>query len=340
MKINHDFKRNSTFGKTVRKLLSERSILGYFRNRFEWHVLPRVFYLKNYPIHLDIEPTSHCQLHCPMCFREHRKIENEGIMPLDLYKRIIDEIEGKVYSIKFTGRGEPLINKKFNLFLEYLKDKDFKEVALITNGQLLTEKLMNCMIDTGMDRIAFSIDGLKKEYEEIRAPIKYEEIYEIVKKLHELKKQRGSTKPLIRIQAVDSCVTDKEEFLKKWEPVSDEVNFLVFKDYSADKHSSKQAAYACPFLYQRLMVHWNGTVPMCVNDEYEEGVVGEVRSNPVHYVWHGKRMKGARKAHKMGLRDEAYKNCAKCALHREHHGFDNILYKVSTLVDKVRTEKQ
>ncbi len=340
MKINHDFTRKSTIGKTLRKWKSERSFLGFVKNRIEWHYFPRLSILKEYPVHVDIEPTSHCQLECPMCFRQHRTIENEGIMKMDLYKKIIDELEGKVYSLKFTGRGEPLINKKFSEMMEYLKGKKFGEIALITNGQLLTEKVMHSLIDNGVDRVAFSIDGNKDEYERIRAPIKYEEIVRIVTRFHELKKEKSSAKPLIRIQGVKSCINDEKEFLSTWEPISDEVLMLVFKDYSVNARGEKQAGYACPFLYQRAMIHWNGTVPMCINDEYEEGVMGDLNQKSMGEIWMDKKFQGARLVHQKGLRDKIYKNCAKCALQREGHGYKSLAYLAQTFWDKLAREKK
>lgn len=320
MKINHDIKSKSTVRKTINRWLSHRNMASYLRNRIEWHYFPRLSILKKYPVHIDIELSNYCQLKCPMCFRFHRPIENQGNMKFETFKKIIDEMSGKVYSIKFTGRGEPLMNKKFIHFMEYLDDKKFGEIAIITNGQLLTKEIMHSMIDNGMDRVAFSIDGLKEEYEKIRAPIKYEEILGIVRELHEIRKSKGVRKPLIRIQAVKTSIDKEQEFLKTWEGISDEILFLEYKDYSADAADEQQATYRCPLLYQRMMVHWDGTVPMCINDEYEESVMGNVLERNISDIWKGQTFQKARDVHKNELRDETYTNCAKCALHRKGHG--------------------
>ncbi len=320
MKINHDIIRKSSLRKTINRLKNEKSFIKYILNRVEWHYFPRLSLLKQYPIHIDIELTSHCQLKCPMCFRFHRPIKHQGNMSFETFKKIIDEISGKVYSIKFTGRGEPLLNKNFGKFIEYLKSKNFGEVAMITNGQLLNDEIMNLMVDVGMDRIAFSIDGLKEKYEQIRAPIKYEEIFEIVRKLYKLREKNGNKKPLIRIQGVESSIKMEKEFRRLWEPISDELLFLVYKDYSEDAKEKKQGNYPCPLLYQRMMIHWNGTVPMCINDEYEESILGNVLESSVKEIWKGDKFEKARNIHKKGLRDKAYKNCSHCTLHRVGHG--------------------
>jgi len=241
-------------------------------------------------------------------------------MKFETFKKIIDEISGKVYSIKFTGRGEPLMNKEFISFMEYLRDKNFGEIAIITNGQLLSKETMHSMIDNGMDRVAFSIDGLKEQYEKIRAPIKYEEILGIVRGLYELRKSKRTRKPLIRIQAVKTSIDEENEFLKQWEPISDEILFLEYKDYAEEAAGKEQAAYRCPLLYQRMMIHWDGTIPMCINDEYEESVMGNMLEQNINDMWTGQSFQKARDVHKNKRRSETYTNCAKCALHREGHG--------------------
>jgi radical SAM protein with 4Fe4S-binding SPASM domain len=255
-------------------------------------------------------------------------------MKFDTFRKIIDEISGKVYSIKFTGRGEPLINKDFPRFMEYLKNKKFGEIAIITNGQLLDDEKMLSIIDNGMDRIAFSIDGLKEEYETTRTPIKYEEIFGIVSKLYELSKIRGAQKPFIRIQGIKTSIDKEKEFLNIWESVSDEIFFLEYKDYSIDASDEEQADYRCPALYQRMMIHWDGTVPMCINDEYEEGVVGNILEKSICEIWNGQRLKRAREIHKEGLRSKVYKNCARCALHRKGHGKTSLGLIISNILRK------
>lgn len=320
MKINHDITSRGPINKTIRVWLAQRSVAGYLCNRIEWYYYPHLCILKGYPIHMDIELSSLCQLKCPMCFRFHKPVKNQGLMSLETFKKVIDEIEGKIYSIKFTGRGEPLMNRQFPAFLDYVKDKKFGEVTMITNGQLMNEETMLSMIENGIDRVAFSIDGLKEKYEEIRAPIKYEEIIDIVARLHALREKKRKKKPHIRIQGVKTSIDKDMEFLRTWGPLSDEILFLEYKDYSIEAEGSEQAGYRCPSLYQRMMVHWDGTVPMCINDEYEESVMGNIAHEHVKDIWRGPAFNEARRVHKDNLRSTVYGNCAKCALHREGHG--------------------
>ena len=320
MKINHDVIRKSSVTRTLKRWKRQRNLLGYFWNRFEWHFYPRFSLVRKYPIHMDFELTSRCQLKCPMCFRQHRNVDKQDDMQLKMFKNIINEISGKVYSIKFTGRGEPLMNKNFSSFMNILKEKNFGEVGIITNGLLMTQDLMHDIIDSGIDVVSFSIDGLKNEYETIRAPGKYEDIFSIVSRLKRLREQKGKHKPLIRIQSVKMKPEEENAYLDIWKPVSDDILFLYFKDYASEAQYTQMTDYTCPLPFQRMMVHFDGTVPMCINDEYEANIMGNIKNETVMSVWQGKRFKEARSIQKQGIRIEKYENCKSCALTRQGHG--------------------
>lgn len=320
MKINHDVIRKISLLKNLKRLKQQRNIIGYAWNRFQWHWYPRLFVVRPYPIHIDIELTSNCQLKCPMCFRQHRKIDNVGDMSFDLFKKIIDEIDGKVFSIKFTGRGEPLMHKEFPVFIKYLKKKSFGEIAMITNGLLMTEEIIRCIIENNMDFVSYSIDGLMEQYEKIRKPGKYNKIQATVRSHHNMRLKMNSNKPLIRIQSVKMDTKDETKYLNIWDPISDDIFFLHFKDYSTTAKNKQMAHYTCPLLYQRIMIHYDGTVPMCINDEYEEAIMGNVGEKSVQKIWLGKSFNEARDIQKSGARTNNYKNCFRCALTRVGHG--------------------
>ena len=52
----------------------------------------------------------------------------KGLMDFDLYKKVIDEIAGKVDAVRLSLRGEPTMNKHYRQAIKYAKDKGIKEV--------------------------------------------------------------------------------------------------------------------------------------------------------------------------------------------------------------------
>ena len=76
-----------------------------------------------------------------MCYTTYMKDHFKGIMKMDLYKKIIDEAAANnVYSIKLSWRGEPLLNPNLVEMIKYAKKKGIKDVAFLTNAELLTDK--------------------------------------------------------------------------------------------------------------------------------------------------------------------------------------------------------
>ena len=60
-------------------------------------------------------------------------------MKLDLFKKIIDEIEGKVQFVTLASRGEPLVSKDINEMIKYTSGK-FLNLKINSNASLLNEE--------------------------------------------------------------------------------------------------------------------------------------------------------------------------------------------------------
>jgi MoaA/NifB/PqqE/SkfB family radical SAM enzyme len=76
-----------------------------------------------FPLHLDIEVTSYCNLLCPMCPRTHRvqqgKWENR-MMKFSTFQKIIDEGAAKgLKAINLNNFGESLYNKEIVKMISY-----------------------------------------------------------------------------------------------------------------------------------------------------------------------------------------------------------------------------
>ena len=115
----------------------------------------------------------------------------KGIMKMDLYKKIIDEAsENNVYSIKLSWRGEPLLNPNLVEMIDTQK-KGIKDVAFLTNAELLTEKKSKELVESGLDWISISADGTDEIYNKIRFPAKFEETIEKIKYLKRLRNEKN-----------------------------------------------------------------------------------------------------------------------------------------------------
>jgi len=117
---------------------------------------------------LYIEPTSRCNLNCLMCFRRTWFDETPGHMMLDNFRRALDSAPDTVETIFFGGMGEPLFHPQI-VEMVRLASQRVKDVQLLTNATLLTEKMSAALLDSGLTMLWISIDSFDPEsYEEIR----------------------------------------------------------------------------------------------------------------------------------------------------------------------------
>jgi len=149
--------------------------------------LLRNTYLLSKPTSLQIEPTTRCNLRCPIC--QYPVWDRSGMdLSLKDFKRIIDKIPFLI-SLNIQGIGEPLLHKDLFAMIEYCKKKKII-VGFITNGTLLTEKISQRIVDSGVDWIGISIDSTQKEtYEKLRVGACFDTVLNNIKTLV---KVRGS----------------------------------------------------------------------------------------------------------------------------------------------------
>lgn len=63
----------------------------FLEYRRKWEKWPKTFTVGDFPLHLDIEVTCLCNLHCPFCATSYEPIGGKGFMSFETFKRIIDE---------------------------------------------------------------------------------------------------------------------------------------------------------------------------------------------------------------------------------------------------------
>ena len=284
---------------------------SYLVNRIRWHFFPRIHHLSDFPSHVDIEISSACNLRCPMCYTitdEFKKKVNVGMMDFELYKKLIDECAKRnLYSIRISFRGESFIHKDIFEMIKYAKDAGIKEVSSLTHGGMLDETKFRKLIELGLDWLTISFDGIGETYNKIRAPNNYDDQVSKIRRFHEIKKELGVAKPIIKVQSVLPAIAENPiEFHETFDPIVDQIGANPLIDYSHKAQDSEFIEnFTCPVLWQRLVIGSDGKVLLCSQDEYGLVIVGDVNEESIYDVWHGKKLRKARESHlkKMGVEE-------------------------------------
>jgi radical SAM protein with 4Fe4S-binding SPASM domain len=293
----------------------------YAEYRRLWEALPKGMEIRDYPLLVDLEMSSRCNLTCPMCPTVTEDFINKRVKPFkkgsfdySLAKKIIDEIAGKVFALRLSWVGEPTLNAHFTDVIRYAKDKGIREVSFLTNGTKLTLPYFKKISDAGADWITISIDGMGETYNSIRAPLKFDDTLKKIRDIQEYKKKNGLTKPVIKIQGVWPAVRENPElFYNTFEPITDLIAFNPLIDYlHKDTDIVYEPNFTCPQHYQRLVIGSNGQAAMCSNDDNVDVQVGDAFKQTIHEIWHGEKLNEIRRIHREKDGFKKIPSCARC----------------------------
>lgn len=118
-----------------------------------------------YPVISEVALTYRCNLACAFCYAGCAASglpggwSEERTMSDDEVCEVLDRIrrEGRCPSVSFTG-GEPTTRPGLPRFVRHAKGLGMK-VNLISNGQLLKDKLVGRLADAGLDSAQLSLEG-------------------------------------------------------------------------------------------------------------------------------------------------------------------------------------
>jgi len=294
----------------------------YKEYRKNWEEYPKNQFVSDYPLLVDIELSSVCNLKCPMCYTitdDFKNKVNATLMDYKLFIKIIDEIKDKVPAIRLSLRGEPMLHKQFIECISYAKNSGIKEVSFLTNGSKLDKEIFIKIMEAGADWITISIDGIDEMYESIRKPLKFSDTFQKVKDIKEIKNQYNRHRPVIKVQSVWPAIrANPSEYYNKFLQDSDLIAFNPLIDYLGnDEDIIYIDEFMCPQHYQRLVIGADGLAMMCSNDEENTVVVGNASSDSIHNIWHGEKLTSIRDTHK---KENGFMNipvCRKCYLPRK-----------------------
>jgi len=293
----------------------------YREYRKNWSEYPRNQHVSQYPLLVDIELSTLCNLKCPMCYTitdDFRGKVKAGLMDFDLFKKIIDEIGGHVPAVRLSLRGEPMVHPRFVECIRYAKNNGIKEVSTLTNGSKLTAGLFTEAMEAGIDWITVSVDGLNEVYERIRRPLKFKDILNKLKDIKKIKERNGAHRPVIKVQAIWPAIKDNpEEYYNTFLPLSDLIAFNPLIDYlGKDVEIAYEENFSCPQHYQRLVIGADGQVMMCSNDEDGTVIIGNAARETVYEIWHGEKLEDIRRIHRCKDGFMKIPACRRCYLPR------------------------
>ena len=257
---------------------------------------------------LIVEPTNTCNLRCTFCFVTEGMTREGGFMDFNLFKKVIDDSPGLEH-LCMHNWGEPLLHKDIFKMIEYASNAGVEYVVMNTNGTLLTEKMIDKIIDSPLNIIRFSIDGSAETFKKIRGV----ELAKIEKNILQLKEKKEAGRPELSMGVVftveEETQDETEEYIETWEKIVDHVRLQP-------KLIQSPRSEVCPEPfgkdYGKLVVLWNGTVIPCCVDYNATLVLGNALTDRVADLWHGREIERLREQHLSSEFPPVCKNCNEC----------------------------
>ena len=274
------------------------------------------------PYSLFIDPSSACNFKCKFCM--NHKIKSPGIMDFELYKSIIDglqQFKKPVKVIRLYGFGEPLVNDDFCRMVEYAKASDrVLSVDTTTNGSLIDRDYADRLIDSGIDRINISIEGVNaKQYKEFTGrTIDFEKFVENLAYLYSI---RGNAIIFMKICGDYLSEDDKARFYDIFDSISDgcDIEHTANCWYDCDIEGVNQNVgiygqplddiNVCPYVFYSLQIQHSGAVSLCFLDWDKQLLIGDVRESSIYDIFHGETLKTIQKNMLKGQKPDICKKC-------------------------------
>lgn len=288
--------------------LAQGNFTRFVFNRVNWYMAPKNQITTPFPLHVDLESASTCNMNCPMCYR--RGLKETGQMEPGLFRKLVDECaDQEVFSIRLSWRGETLTHPRIKELIAYACER-IPNVSFLTNAFFVDEDMAECFIDCGVSYVAVSFDGIGEIYEKVRAPAKFEENRRRLEKLKRMREERGAKLPQVRLCTIWPAIKDDPEaYARTMRPVSDYmvcnpyINFMGPMQIKPD--------FICQYPWERLVVGFNGDVQCCTGWEADDIILGNASNTSLRDMWHSERMGEIRRLHSEGRRLEL-QSCARC----------------------------
>ncbi len=292
------------------------------KNRLKLFFKIRRGFPLDYPRQFWLEITNECNLRCIMCPVAKGLKRKKGMMDMDAFVGIIDQISMVKPTIILHVAGEPLLNKNLFEMIGYAKNRGCS-IWINTNATLLTKEMSLRILESPLDYISFSFDGFtQKVYEKVRLGAKFEHVKSQIETFLKLRDEIKNKSLLVRIQILVMKETRKQirEFVKYWQIkkvdrviIKHAGDWLGLVDFPHVPENFRGFGHRpCRDIFHKCAILVDGTVVSCCCDIDGRLPLGNVFKQPFNEIWNGDLYNRLREQHLNNAIPEDI-ICHKCA---------------------------
>ena len=249
---------------------------------------------RRFPRHIFIETTAKCNLTCNYCPRE----DDNTHMEFELFKSIVNEAAGhgpRSFSLHLFG--EPLLWPHILEGIKYIKQRNRRNVVLLTTNGTHLNRFAKGLIDSGVDEIIWSWRREARFRDDT---------------VQLLQRATLSGKTVFRVRILKE-VTPKEE-LERWKTWP-KVEIRNLHNYGGEVDLSQYGVpnapkrWPCYHLWYAPAVAANGNMLLCCVDPHQRYVLGNVKDQSIETMWKSPKVIAERMRQMRGEYGRICKDC-------------------------------
>lgn len=288
------------------------------------------------PAHISIEPTNACNARCPICETGNRSMERPwGMLDEAAFRQFIDQNAATTAVLMYYFMGEPFMNPKAYEMIRYARDKNIY-VETCTNGDFVDAE---GIIYSDINQVSFQIGGITNDVHQIyRVRSDLDKAIRNIEALVEARRRTPGSNVQIEIGFIVMRHNEHQvgEFVRWAKGIgADKANVIDpcvrsvmeghaylpedrrywFYDEEAFEQGylkpKKTLDNECTWVWNSVMVNWDGSVVPCCRDPHGRHVFGNAFERPLREIWNDKPVVDFR--HKIATAQRDIDICALCS---------------------------
>lgn len=302
------------------------------------------------PTHVQIEPSSRCNLRCTYC-----PVGSEsgatGHMERAVFERFVDQVHDHVLVLALWGWGEPFVCPSVYEMIAYAHRRGLRLISS-TNGHLFAQREhAEGVVRSGLDALIVSLSGTTQEaYRRFRGG-RLETALAGVREIVAAKRALGAATPHVQLSFIVTDWSEREIpelrelarslgvdglSLKKMNTASVKPDPTRIDTALPEDARLRRFAYGddgvtrvrvkrnpCKALWHNPTLRWDGTINPCVYDFDGAHVLGDTRHESFAAIWNGPRYAAMRARFRRDW--EQIEICSRCTYAYEGGNYTDIV---------------
>jgi len=267
-----------------------------------------------FPKNAMVELTAGCNHSCVFCTNPRMSISGKNL-DIDLYSKFVsDAVALGLEEIGFYMRGEPLLDKRLEEFVQIASDGGVKYIYITTNGALADIDKVKKLVNAGLSSIKFSINAASREkYKLTHGKDEFDKVLKNLKDVYEYKNKEKSDLKIMASFVVTKFTEDEiEEYKKVIIPYVDDAKILgvhgqmgqaleELKMLESTKLTANfdkiDTSKPCPMLWNRIHLTQDGMLSLCCVDYDNNLIYADLNKESLKDAWNNQIISEMRKRH-------------------------------------------